>query len=340
MFGYLRFLLALLVLLSHMGLRFNENFNPGVFAVVIFYMLSGFVSAHLIEKVFIKRQQILSFYWDRILRIYPQYLFVVLLSIIFVTATAHGDPQYQLSNLLNNILIVPLNYYKSIDSSIMQSPPSPLIPPAWSLALELQAYALMPFAIWSAPTRASLGMASFFIFFVANLGIISSEQYGYRLLFGMFFIFILGTSIYHCLRRSSHRHPFDQLFPAVVLVALIVLFSILPLLPGMMLEKFVRETMLGVIIGMPLLILLGQSKLEVPGNRFLGDSSYGVFLSHFLAMWLLNWQGLSLESLGFWPFFAMTISLSIGIAALGTYGVEKSIKKYRFSRTRQSAACS
>jgi len=49
MFGYIRFLLAYFVLLSHLNVKFLGH-NIGVFAVIIFYILAGLVTA----KIFIK----------------------------------------------------------------------------------------------------------------------------------------------------------------------------------------------------------------------------------------------------------------------------------------------
>ena len=46
MFGYIRFALAFLVMLSHIGVRVY-GLNPGVMAVVIFYILAGYVVSHL-----------------------------------------------------------------------------------------------------------------------------------------------------------------------------------------------------------------------------------------------------------------------------------------------------
>lgn len=51
MFGYLRFTLAFLVLLSHVGVTFY-TLNPGVIAVVIFYILAGYVVSHLYKDIF------------------------------------------------------------------------------------------------------------------------------------------------------------------------------------------------------------------------------------------------------------------------------------------------
>ena len=72
--GTLRFILALLVMLSHTGLTVG-GLNPGVASVVVFYAISGYVMSALVAKHFSQPGQARHFYIDRLARIYPQYLF-------------------------------------------------------------------------------------------------------------------------------------------------------------------------------------------------------------------------------------------------------------------------
>jgi len=67
MHGTLRFLLAIAVALSHLGVTLY-GYNPGVVAVVIFYMLAGMVSYKLITTIY--PNQPLLYYKDRVKRIF------------------------------------------------------------------------------------------------------------------------------------------------------------------------------------------------------------------------------------------------------------------------------
>lgn len=70
MFGYLRFILANIVLLSHTGLS-PEWGNLGATSVTIFYMLNGFVITKILNKFSKKKGRIIGkFYFDRVLRIF------------------------------------------------------------------------------------------------------------------------------------------------------------------------------------------------------------------------------------------------------------------------------
>lgn len=128
MFGSYRLLLASLVALSHYGL-IVYGFNPGQWAVLSFYVLSGF----LMERLFCKIPcdgAALVFYADRFLRIYPLYL-VIALGTLAIDSSGRRW-------ILENLLLLPLNFaeFTGTRSSIA---------PAWSLACELQFYLLVPF---------------------------------------------------------------------------------------------------------------------------------------------------------------------------------------------------
>lgn len=267
MFGYLRFFLAYLVLLSHIDIRFN-GLNIGVFAVVIFYILAGYVVSHLYFDVLPKtRNRMFLFYKDRFLRIFPLYIYVIIITLLFLYMTDYGNPKYTIQNIVSNFIIIPLNYYMYIDTTILQKPSWCLVPPAWSLGAELQAYILLSFVLMFNKVRYIFAFFSFIIFIIAKFSILNPDYFGYRLLIGVFFIFIIGSSIQRI-----------------------------------------------------------KLKIKLPFDSFLGSLSYGMFLSHFLAIWILNYLVIKKEN-DFYLFYLSSISISIAI--IGIYLVENNILKYR-----------
>src|SRR5438105_15163327 len=106
--GTLRLVLAVLVLLSHADVRV-AGYNPGVVAVVVFYLISGYVMAGLIRSHYAAPGRIVGFYADRALRIYPQYLFYAGAALVWQLAT-HARPLYLTHapdgvDLLNNLAV-------------------------------------------------------------------------------------------------------------------------------------------------------------------------------------------------------------------------------------------
>lgn len=88
--GTYRLILALLVLVSHMGLTVL-GLNPGVVAVISFFMLSGYVMTALIKRYYLAPRSIPDFYLDRLMRLQPQYLFYLTLSVIYFFAADVHD---------------------------------------------------------------------------------------------------------------------------------------------------------------------------------------------------------------------------------------------------------
>ncbi len=278
MFGYLRFILSILVMLSHLDIRFF-TLNQGVFAVTIFYILAGFVVSYLYSSIIPNRKyKILLFYKDRIARIFPLYLYILILTIIFLLLTNYGNPNFNFIKLFYNITIIPLNYYMYIDSTILTNPSWCLIPPAWSLGTELQAYILLPFAIIFYRFRYFSLFFSFIIYILANLTILQPDYFGYRFIIGVFFIFLIGTSI----QESKYK--------LLILIWFLTLILILTLI-SLNLEKiaYARETTLGILVGIPLIYRLSKIKRKIIFNSFLGSLSYAIFLSHFLSIWIIDY---------------------------------------------------
>jgi len=329
MFGYLRFFLASLVVLSHIEINI-QGANPGVAAVVSFYMLAGFVVCNLFSKVFTSNEPIyLLFYYERALRIFPQYIFIASLTLIFIISTKYGSPEFKLGALINNILIIPLNYHMYINSFILQEPKWWLVPPAWSLGVELQAYLILPFIIYFKPIKMIAAFTSFFIFCIASLGFIQTDYFAYKLFPGVLFIFILGVSIYRNTSDKERADLFDEYFPAFVYLTLILLFIFLGVFK-MLIHPFIRETILGILIGMPIITYISKCKIKLPINHLLGDLSYGLFLSHFLAIWTIEHYELMDRSTSPYSYISSVFAISLLISIIGVIIVERNIKNYRF----------
>lgn len=321
MLGYVRFLLALVVMLSHVDVRIF-GLNPGVVAVVVFYMLAGVVVTHLWHHVIPGGEgKLLRFYRDRLLRIFPLYFYAALLTLLFLVVTAYGQPSYSPMALLNNVLVVPLNYYMYIDSTVMSTPAWNLIPQAWSLGAELQAYLLLPLVLVYPRVRMAIFVASFAVYIAANLTYLNADYYGYRLIPGVFFIFVIGSYL-----SESQTSKQKLMAPALLfsLVALVyALFDIFDRFPA----AYARETLLGMLIGIPLISYGYLSSLKLPYNKFMGSLSYGVFLTHFLIIWLLDYVGFDRDySVFYW---VLLLVATVAVSLLGVVFVERPLRSVR-----------
>lgn len=286
--GTLRYLLAVLVLLSHAGVNIAGH-HPGVMAVAVFYALSGYVMSALIQRHYRPVSTTPRFYLDRLLRIYPQYAIYALAAALWFGITAQRTYFLQhepsLQDLLNNLLIVPLNYFMYNGAERFT-----LIPPAWSLGAELLFYLLAPWLWRHWKAALALALLSLVVQVLAWHGVLHSDWWGYRLLPGVLWVFVLGMAM-HRLHAAHHHHRARVLALAVPVLCAIAMGYLG--LRGLLVRPYTLEVLTGAAVA----ALALQACTRWPGSaawsRFdhhLGNISYGVFLNHFLLMWLLSWQ--------------------------------------------------
>jgi peptidoglycan/LPS O-acetylase OafA/YrhL len=281
--GSLRFTLAILVLLSHAGMSIG-GLNPGVSAVIVFYAISGYVMAALISRHYGQAAATGRFYLDRMLRIYPQYTFYALAVALWWYVAGRNTPFLQrppeVSDWLNNLFIFPLNYFMYNGSDRFT-----LVPPAWSLGAELLFYALAPWLWRHWRIALALALASLLVQSTAWHGQIHSDWWGYRLMPGVLWVFVLGMALH----RYQSAHPAVArriVWTTPVVVALVAAYLAAQ---GHLSQPYHREVLIGLALGIPLIHLLSQTPPKGHGtDQRLGDWSYGIFLNHFLIFWVLQ----------------------------------------------------
>lgn len=318
--GLLRFILATLVLVSHLSIGVF-GYNVGVASVVLFYVLAGQVVVRLWAKMSQRPGALYFFARDRLLRIFPQYLVAMTLAgLIWLYDPAAGsfDANPSAADWLFNLTIIPLNFYmyNGVDEFI-------LIPPAWSLGAELQFYLLAPL-LFGLRGRAQwvTFAASFLIFLLAQMQLLNSDHYGYRLLPGVLFIFLLGACLAPQSALYAGRRRLLILWGALAgyLLWLAITQDRVP---------FRLEVALGLVVGLPVIVLLQSRPAQVGWlkllNRRAGELSYGIFLFHFPAIWVLQLAGQSHAGIAAFP---MVMLFSLLLAAVGHWLVERPVWHY------------
>jgi peptidoglycan/LPS O-acetylase OafA/YrhL len=140
----LRAIAVTAVVLYHLGI----SWLPGGFlGVDLFFVISGYVITRLILDSINKSGalDLRGFYWARLRRIYPGFLFMVFSTIIFIGVWAPEaikrfltDLPYALIGMMNWALVArQQDYFESIGRP-------PLLQHTWSLAVELQFYLIWP----------------------------------------------------------------------------------------------------------------------------------------------------------------------------------------------------
>lgn len=293
MLGITRFVLALLVLLSHAnGTGFKLNL--GVVAVIIFYFASGYLMQHSYGR-FVKHSStpIKDFYLDRLLKLFPQYSVVVLAS--FAAIAYFGPSQHvlfmsqepSLEKVLLNLVLLPANYVfppLTLESML----PHPIVPPAWSLAAEFHFYLLLPF-VFLLPRKGILILLGITAstqvgaLFFAD-GNFNSDNFGYRFIFGVMTFFLFGYS-----HARSEEYFYKQLTRLIWVGYAVLLLVIAPAFQ-LFDNPHVMELLLGAVLAWPIISAALNSKPQEQWlkavDNILGRLAYPIFISHYLVFYL------------------------------------------------------
>lgn len=319
MHGYLRMLLAMLVALSHFA---HGPANGGVSAVVVFYILAGLVVSQLLERHF-PPGRLWAFYLERVLRIYPLYLFILAVTLCFLLVTGFGSADIRPGKILAHVLVIPLNYYMLMDLFVVGG--LLMIPTAWSLAAELQAYLVLPWLVRRCFVKWLTGIGSMAVFTASALGALDADTWGYRVLPGILYAFLAGVALGHVLKSPRIADSFDRIFPAMTVVWMALLGAAVGMTDD--LHPFTQAVLLGYVLGVPIVAATTRIPLRLPGDALLGRLSYGFFLIHLPVGWAFEHVTGRLPAS--YPSFIMIVIASIGLAWVGTWLVEKPVWRWR-----------
>lgn len=337
MLGTLRFILALLVLLSHIpGL--GMPLNPGVSSVILFYFISGYLmgrSYHRFQQH--SAQPIRDFYLDRLLKLMPQYCAVLLLTCLLVYLLGPAEHTLFLNQPVEplrialNLLLLPVNYvFEPLSIDVLL--PHPIVPTAWSLSSEFHFYLLLPLILMLGRWGFVLVFAGAEVIQVAAMfhgsGVFNSDNFGYRFIFGVLVFFLAGMA--YGRRQDGFYRRVVQVY---LLTYLLMLLVIAPSF-GLYSKPRVQELMIGAVMAIPLLSaainVMNMSEWQASLDDKLGRLAYPIFISHFLVFFCCEkLLGLTWQSGG--KYVLATILGSL-ISAVLLIQLQTHVERYRISR--------
>jgi peptidoglycan/LPS O-acetylase OafA/YrhL len=269
MFGTYRFILAALVALSHFGIR-AAGFNPGQWAVICFYTLSGLLMERQFQKLSQKGNGTKAFYLDRFLRIYPLFLIALLFAWAGNTLSWEGA--------LANIMLLPLNY------TFFTGFPM-LIAPSWSLACESHFYLLVPLLVLCSTKVLRLILCASLCFFMITPWLPNSTFWAYIGLPGIFFTFLSGILI------NRKEIVFVKVI-WVIMLFLLIAFGLTKCFHTGLPTGIHINIAIGYLIAIIATILLDKFSPDAKWDKSLGLVSYPLFLCHGVVAEFLeqHWQ--------------------------------------------------
>lgn len=331
--GTIRFMLAMSVLLAH---AYKPIFFDGKLSVQIFYLISGFLISFILVDLKSYANNIL-FYKNRFLRIYPLYFLVAIISmIVFIFAEIflngwHYNNFFIESNLLLKVYSVLVNItilgqdsvfflnplsIQHIDLVEMKEFPFQnilIIPPSWTLSLEIYFYLLAPFIVRNKFILITVFLlASLLKMSLVLCGIGLDRPFNYQFFPAELSIFLLGA--------ISHQFwkPLLQNIQANSLIHLSNYIFIIALGSCVLGQFYLKTPLVDYLViilfafALPFLFEF-QRKSRI--DRKIGDLSYPIYIWHWIIIILVSFimpkLGLSNELLRVLLIALFTIIASI-----------------------------
>lgn len=297
--GYFRFILALLVALSHAT---TLPINLGVSAVTGFYFLSGYLMTESISKFHKSNTNPkTAFYVDRFFRIFPIFWIMFSLSALWLYKNNLLIFNYK---LLLEAALIPNNYYftfKFLSDRVIE--------PSWSLGAEVQFYILIPFILLLSKKLQSILTITFLVGQIIaltmpyDIGLLLShcteygwitcdgkisDLFGYRYLSFALGIFLLGSA-------CRHWHMGCRMSKGIVLSTILTyyIFFFLVLTAGNLIKNIhTLPVTLGFLFFIPAcLFFLNSHNAQLSFGKidaYLGKLAYPLFLSHMLVISIIK----------------------------------------------------
>lgn len=293
----LRAIAALIVVWSHIefikGLKNipqnNFIFFPNAhFSVTLFFVLSGFLITFLLVKEFQKYQTISfkDFYIRRILRIWPLYYLIILISYFFT--------EHQISN---RTLLLCISIFPNIPPALKSSwEGSPQI---WSIGVEEQFYLFWPlFIYFIIKRRLNIYIIGFIIIYTAlpyvlnyiNIYTIENEKlYSFVEKFFYYTKFnCMAIGAFLGANLALNKKWLKVFYSNFHLSILIIILAFAIWFLGIKFGNFTEE-LYAVSFAFMILCVVKNKKIKIDNKitSFLGKISFGIYMYHWIIILIL-----------------------------------------------------
>lgn len=335
MLGTLRFALALSVGVAHLtgGTPFFSHW--GVFAVFGFYVVSGYLMTLVLNDTYAFRFS--TFALNRVLRLFPIYYMVAAATAVIVFASSQASAfhpawtiQTRWLDLVGNGLIVPFEFY---DAAFR------LVPPAWSIGVELLNYLVL----WAVGARSRASACALFFaalaYHLASYGAGAGWQDRYAPAYAALLPFSVGALLYFL--QTSPQPVTRKLLrqvraaAAVLWTGNLVLCGVAGGVRSAAFELFFYASLACLAAFLWSHLQLTRDCAATWWDKQLGDLAYPVFLTHWVVGFAVGQLVLGGQPRGL-ALFALSLLPTIGISYALSRWADRVIEPLR-SRIRGTA---
>lgn len=271
--GYVRFLLAAIVVGYHLHIYLIHETIGGLAAVEAFFIISGFYMAAAYEKHYAGRP--IAFLTSRFLRLYPFYIFTVAATALLYAFNGSNESEIltfftsKSAPVFSNFSMIGLDFAAINDSLDL------IARQAWSISAEMAFYALLPVLILlSRKWLIALAVAAF----VVKLSILHwvGWEWAYYPFSSQIGYFLIGILVYFERDRLTWSKNVGY-----ALLALYILYALGDHMADVDYHAGIAQA-ISLILVTSLVIPTLFRHISSRSSALLGDLSYGVYISHFL----------------------------------------------------------
>lgn len=344
--GIIRVALALSVLIWHSPIK-TGDYLPlhGSYAVQVFFVISGFYMALILTEKYHDRR---LFYENRLLRLFPLYLAVVVLQFILNLLTHADHAWFTCTQLLNPVSMFLLimsnltlvgqdllmfvginpesgmpfltaNFYKET----MPAYEFLLVPQAWTVSLELMFYICAPWLVtFRGRWLVLIMLCSLAVrYSLSRLFGLVIDPWSYRFFPSELVFFAAGIFAYRAYVLICYRQIKIPTYMGWLLVTGVVgLVGTSYYLPAIH-NRVIPALLIAMLI--PFIFMVTKRNRI---DRYIGDLSYGIYITHIMVIGLIRYI-----SPGNVPSIWVVVG-TIPVAMLLQYLVERPVNRYRQQR--------
>lgn len=306
--GVFRVLLALSVLAAHTESFLGFDLVGGKMAVKAFFIISGFYMAMVLtEKYFKVSNPYKTFISNRFLRLYPIYWAVLLMTVLISIGSGLARGRYGVLEVFfeypdtfnvysyayiffSNLLILGQDLAMFLEANtngglhfitnFRYSDPGVyrffLIPPAWTISIELMFYLIAPFLVKSKTPWLVLliCLSGIFKYIVFSSGY-NYEPWTYRFFPFELMLFNVGILSYRLYVRIKDT-AIPKWLPNAALILTLITTLVYSYLPGREVTDILYLIL--VFLAVPLIFIATKKNKY---DRYIGEYSYPIYISHF-----------------------------------------------------------